>query len=101
MSENEKWVQMSDNVFEDLGFDKEEAAVLKVKAELMIEIEKAIDGMNQTAAAKHLDISRPRLNQMLKGRFNGVTIDKMVQMTGRTGRTVTVNVRKKSRKAVA
>ena len=100
MSENEDWVRMSDNIFEDLGFNKEEAAVLKIKAELMIAIEKTIKDMNQTTAAKHLDISRPRLNQMMKGRFKGVTIDKMVQMAGRAGMTMEVKI-KKPRKRIA
>ncbi len=39
---DDKWVRVSDNIFDDLGFDTEEAAVLKIKADLMIEIEKTM-----------------------------------------------------------
>ena len=35
-----EWVKSSGNVFEDLGFDPAEAEVLKVKAQLKIELEK-------------------------------------------------------------
>ena len=90
----DKWVQSTGNVFEDLGFEGAEAAVLKIKADLMIELEKAMraNDWNQTTAAQVLEVSRPRLNRMLHGRFEGVTIDKIVQMLERTGKCVTIKV---------
>ncbi|MDZ7670962.1 MAG: helix-turn-helix transcriptional regulator [Gammaproteobacteria bacterium] len=93
----DKWVVSSDNVFEDLGFEREEAAVLKIKADLMIEIEKAMKAqrLTQSRAAQILGVSRPRLNRMLHGRFEGVTIDRLVQMLERTGKHVSVKVGKK------
>ena len=89
-----KRVQSTGNVFEDLGFEGAEAAVLKIKADLMIEPEKALtaNDWNQTTAAQVLGVSRPRLNRMLHGRFEGVTIDKIVQMLERTGKCVTIKV---------
>jgi predicted XRE-type DNA-binding protein len=76
----DKWVRSSENIFEDLGFEGEEAAVLKIKADLMIEIERAVraQGLSQARAAEIMGVPRPRLNRMLHGRFEGVTIDKMV-----------------------
>lgn len=93
----DKWVVSSDNVFEDLGFEREEAAVLKIKADLMIEIEKVMKAqrLTQSRAAQILGVSRPRLNRMLHGRFEGVTIDRLVQMLERTGKHVSVKVGKK------
>lgn len=93
----DKWVVSSDNVFEDLGFEREEAAVLKIKADLMIEIEKAMKAqrLTQSRAAQILGVSRPRLNRMLHGRFEGVTIDRLVQMLERTGKHVSIKVGKK------
>jgi len=90
----DKWVQSTGNVFEDLGFEGAEAAVLKIKADLMVELEKAMraNDWNQTTAAQVLEVSRPRLNRMLHGRFEGVTIDKIVQMLERTGKCVTIKV---------
>lgn len=90
----DKWMKSTGNVFEDLGFEGEDAAVLKIKADLMIELEKAMraNEWNQTAAAHILGVSRPRLNRMLHGRFDGVTIDKIVQMLERTGKCVTIKV---------
>ncbi len=96
-----KWVRSSENIFEDLGFEGEEAAVLKIKADLMIEIEKAMKALalNQARAAQVMGVPRPRLNRMLHGRFDGITIDKMVQMLERTGKQVTVKVGRKKKAA--
>jgi predicted XRE-type DNA-binding protein len=93
----DKWVRSSDNIFEDLGFEREEAAVLKIKADLMIEIEKAMKAqkLTQARAAEVMGVPRPRLNRMIHGRFDGITIDKMVQMLERTGKHVSVKVGKK------
>lgn len=93
----DKWVRSTGNVFEDLGFEGEEAVVLKIKADLMIELEKAMESndWNQTTAAQVLGVSRPRLNRMLHGRFEGVTIDKIIQMLERAGKCVTIKVTKR------
>ena len=100
---DDKWVRVSDNIFDDLGLSTEEAAVLKIKADLMIEIEKAMvaEKLNQTKAALVFGIPRPRLNRMLKGDLDGVSIDKMVRMVDRTGRNVKVSVARKRHKAAA
>ena len=90
------WVKSSGNVFEDLGFDTAEAEVLKVKTQLMIELEKEVKrrGLNQTAAAKLAGVDRPMFNKVMTGKLTGVSIDKMVQMHSRLGKTVEVRVKK-------
>ncbi len=91
----------SDNVFEDLGFDKAEAAVLKVKAELQIGLELEINmrHLTQAKAAELLRITRPSLNRVLNGHLDGVSIDKLVAMHARLGRNVSVKSTKKRRAA--
>jgi predicted XRE-type DNA-binding protein len=97
-----KTTKGSDNVFEDVGFEGEEVIALKIKADLMIEIEKTIRAakLSQSKAAEMLGVPRPRLNRMLHGRFEGVTIDKMVAMVDRSGKKVELKVTRK-RKSVA
>ena len=89
------WEKSSGNVFEDLGFDTAEAEVLKVKTQLMIELEKEVKrrGLTQTAAAKLAGVDRPMFNKVMTGKLTGVSIDKMVQMHSRLGKTVEVRVR--------
>lgn len=84
----------STNVFEDLGFSAEDAAVLKIKAELQISLEKEIatQKLSQVQAAKLLGVSRPRLNRLLNGNLDGITIDRLVAMHDRFGKLVSVRV---------
>ena len=94
-----EWVESSGNVFEDLGFDAAEAEVLKVKAQLKMELEKELKRrkLSQTAAAKLAGVDRPMLNKVMRGKLTGVTIDKMVQMHSRLGKSVDVKVKRQQR----
>lgn len=47
-----EWVKSSGNVFEDLGFDPAEAEVLKVKAQLKIELEKEVKRRKPSRSGK-------------------------------------------------
>jgi len=84
----------SNNIFEDLGFSGEEAAVLKIKADLRVSLEKELAArkLSQVEAAKILGVSRPRLNRLLKGKLDGISIDKLVAMHDRIGKRVSVRV---------
>ena len=71
MSKRLKITEGSDNIFRDLGFDGPEAENLKLRADLMIRIERyvKVSGMTQSQAAQELGITQPRLNQLLKGKI--------------------------------
>ena len=96
-----EWVKSSGNVFEDLGFDSAEAEVLKVKAQLKMELEKELNQrkLSQTAAAKLAGVDRPMLNKVMRGKLTGVTIDRMVQMHSRLGNSVDVKVKRQQRRS--
>jgi predicted XRE-type DNA-binding protein len=80
----------SDNLFADLGVPDPE--IMKLRAELIIEVRRTIDekGWNQTEAAEHFGVSRTRLNDILRGRLEKVTIDRLVTMLAAVGRHVHV-----------
>ena len=98
-----EWVKSSGNVFEDLGFDPAEAEVLKVKAQLKIELEKEVKRrkLSQAAAAKLVGVDRPMLNKVMTGKLTDVTIDKMVQMNSRLGKSVDVKVKRQQKRGAA
>lgn len=75
------------NVFEDLGFASEEAANLRIRADLMIELRKLIDarGLTQKAAASLFDVSQPRVSDLINGKIERFSIDMLVAMLGRAG----------------
>jgi predicted XRE-type DNA-binding protein len=64
-------------VFRDLGFDKDEAENLKLRAELMMRIEDFYrkSGLTQIEAARALGLTQPRLSALLKGRIGLFSID--------------------------
>lgn len=82
----------SGNIFADLGVPKPE--VSKLRAELIVDIRRTMEerGWNQTEAAEHLGVSRTRLNDILRGCLEKVTIDRLVTMLAAIGRHVHVKV---------
>ncbi|NKB67855.1 MAG: helix-turn-helix domain-containing protein [Candidatus Latescibacteria bacterium] len=87
--------QGSDNVFEDVGFDREEAAHLKVRADLMIDLRKYIEtkGWTQNQAALFFGETQPRISNLMKGEISRFSVDKLIDMLTRAGMQVEVNVR--------
>ena len=86
-----------DNVFEDLGFDAEEAANLKVRADLLLDLRKYIleRGWTQEEAAAFFGETQPRISNLMNGDLGRFSIDKLVKMLARAGMEVEVGVRQK------
>ncbi len=82
------------NVFEDLGFDHQEAAKLKIKAQLMCQISEWIKEkqLKQDEASRLLHVTRPRVSDVLRGKSGKFTIDALVDMLERIGKHVSVQV---------
>ncbi|HRD73034.1 MAG TPA: helix-turn-helix transcriptional regulator [Aquimonas sp.] len=95
------------NIFEDLGFEPEEAAALKaesqrriadmlaIKGSLMAELAKWIEAeeLAPTEAAALLGVTPARLSDAVNKKSAKFTIDAMVDMLGRAGKQVQVSVR--------
>lgn len=75
------------NVFGDLGFSTAEAEHLLVRADLLIEVQKAMasKGMKQAEAAKTLRVTQPRISDLLRGRIDLFSTDTLIDMLARLG----------------
>lgn len=84
----------SGNVFRDLGFAAEEAANLKVRADLMIRLSKLIDtrGLTQAEAASLFGVTQPRVSDLVRGKIGRFSIDTLVAMLGHAGLTIQIVV---------
>src|SRR4026208_1388923 len=73
------------NVFRDLGFSKEESEHLLVRADLLIQVQKAIasSGLKQAEAAKVLRVTQPRVSDLLRGRIDLFSTDALIDMLAR------------------
>lgn len=65
------------NLFEDLSFSREEAAILRMKTQLHIEIMRAIDkqGLTPRQLEKMLGVPQPRVSELVSGKISRMTAD--------------------------
>jgi predicted XRE-type DNA-binding protein len=84
--------ESSGNVFEDLELP--DAENLKLRAQLMIEIEQYIEqhGLTQREAAKRMHTTQPRINDIVQGRIEKCTIDRLVNMLAAVGHHISLSV---------
>ena len=80
------------NVFADLGLP--DADELLVKAQLAHRIARDIKarGLTQSEAAALIGLPQPKLSNMLRGNFHGISEDKMMRCLAALGHVVTITV---------
>ena len=96
MTKELKITRGSGNVFADIGFDKEVAENLKMRAELMMRIEECRQnsGAPQAVMAEALGLTTPRLNALLKGKIGLFSLDALVNIATRAGLSVRLLVKR-------
>ena len=74
-------------VFRDLGFSSDETEYLKIRAELMTNLQRVITTrrLKQAEAAKLLGVTQPRVSDLMRGRIDLFSIDTLVDMLARLG----------------
>ena len=82
------------NIFRDLGFKAEEAENLKLRAMLMVELEKHIreKGLTQKKAAERLGVTQPRISDLMRGKIDLFSVDTLITMLTHAGLRVDVKV---------
>ena len=85
----------SGNVFRDLGFTRQEAEHLKIRADLMIRLARLIKArrLTQAQAARLLGVTQPRISDLVRGRIDRFSVDSLIEMLGRAGARITILVR--------
>ena len=82
------------SVWDALADTAEEAANLKVRAELMRKIAALVQdsGWTQAAVAEHCGITQPRINDLLRGRISRFSLDALVNIAAAMGQQVHVKL---------
>ena len=85
-----KITKSSGNVFIDLGFPPEEAAILAMRSELMCRLEILIRDKQwtQSEAAQVLGISQSRVSDLIRGKFEKFSLDMLITLATRAGKKV-------------
>lgn len=84
------------NVFVDLGVA--DAENLKLRAQLMLEIDRYIrhQRLTQAEAAQRLGTTQPRINDIIRGRIDKCSIDRLVNMLALAGVRVNLKIMRKA-----
>ena len=82
------------SVWDAIADTPEEAANLRVRAELMEKIAALIgdSGWTQAEAAAHCGVTQPRINDLLRGRISRFSLDALVNIAAALGQRVHVEL---------
>ena len=85
--DKEPIIESSGNVFTDLGFPAEEAALMAMRAELMASLRQTITerGWTQIQAAEQLGIGQSRVSDLMRGKWDKFSLDMLVTLATRAG----------------
>ena len=83
----------SGNVYSDLGF--QDASEMLVKAQLVSKVAELIQkkGYTQSEAAALLGLTQPKLSELLRGRFRGVSERRLMDCLTSLGRDIEIVVK--------
>ncbi len=84
----------SGNIFIDLGFPPDEAAVLQMRADLMTDIRKFIKAKNltQVNAVEILRVSQSRISDLMRGKWEKFSLEMLITLATKAGMHVSVNI---------
>ena len=82
------------SVWDALEDSPAEAANMRLRSELMIAIQETVAGwvLTQAEAARRLDVTQPRLNDLLRGRIGKFSLDALILLAERAGLSVRVQI---------
>jgi len=87
-------VQTFDSVFDALADTPAEAANMKARSELLSALKSRILAwdMPQEAAAARLGITRPRLNDLMRGKLGKFSLDALVNLATASGLVLEIRI---------
>ena len=89
---SETAMKSSGNVFVDLGYSPDEAAILQMRADLMANLRKFIKArkLTQSKAAKMLGVSQSRVSDLTRGKWEKFSLEMLIILATRAGMRVTL-----------
>jgi predicted XRE-type DNA-binding protein len=85
-------VHSSGNVFIDLGYPPDEAAILQMRADLMADLRKFIKTkkLTQARVAGILGVSQSRVSDLIRGKWERFSLEMLITLATRAGMHVTL-----------
>ncbi|MCX5862288.1 MAG: helix-turn-helix transcriptional regulator [Deltaproteobacteria bacterium] len=87
-------VNSSGHVFVDLGFPQDEAVILQMRSDLMIDLRKFVKskGLPNAQAALILGLSQSRVSDLLNGKWEKFSLEMLITLATRAGMRVSINL---------
>ena len=92
-------VASSGNVFADLGYSPEEAAILQMRADLMADLRKFINNkkLTQVSAAKIFGVSQSRVSDLITGKWEKFSLEMLITLVTKAGMHVNIKLLSKNK----
>jgi predicted XRE-type DNA-binding protein len=89
---SESAIKSSGNVFVDLGYSPDEAAILQMRADLMANLRKFIKArkLTQSKAAEMLGVSQSRVSDLARGKWEKFSLEMLIILATKAGMRVTL-----------
>jgi predicted XRE-type DNA-binding protein len=89
---SEAIINSSGNVFIDLGYSPDEAAILQMRADLMADLRKFIKAkrLTQAKAAEILGVSQSRVSDLIRGKWERFNLEMLITLATKAGMRVTL-----------
>lgn len=86
--------ESSGNVFTDLGYSPDEAAILQMRADLMANLRKFIKTkkLTQTEAAMLFGVSQSRVSDLITGKREKFSLEMLITLATKAGKHVTMGI---------
>ena len=83
------------SVWDALEDNATDAANMRARSELMIALRKKVDGwkLKQTEAASRLRLTQPRLNDLMRGRIDKLSLDALINLARPAGLAVRLHIK--------
>lgn len=81
-------------MFVDLGFPQDEAVILQMRSDLMIDLGKFVKskGLPNAQAALILGLSQSRVSDLLNGKWEKFSLEMLITLATRAGMRVSINL---------
>ena len=85
-------IKSSGNVFLDLGFTPEEAAILQMRSEVMADLKKfiKIKKLTQAKAAEILGVSQSRVSDLIRGKWEKFSLEMLISLATKAGMRISL-----------
>jgi len=93
-------IEEYESVWDAIEDDPAERERLKMRSMLLTALRRKVEGwkVTQSVAAKRLGITQPRLNDLLKGRFNKFSLGALFDLATRAGLKVKLSIDETAKK---